>query len=49
MASDAKGKRKVFFTVGGRGLKPDIDVRQVSGGAFTKKVRKIKAHRANLV
>lgn len=45
MASDAKGKRKVYFTTGGRGLKPDIDVRNVSGGRFTKKVRKHKAVR----
>jgi hypothetical protein len=45
MAGDAKGKRKVFFTVGGRGLKPDVDVRNVSGGRFTKKVRKHKAVR----
>jgi hypothetical protein len=45
MASDAKGKRKVYFTVGGRGLKPDIDVRNVSGGRFSKKVRKHKAVR----
>lgn len=45
MAGDAKGKRKVFFTVGGRGLKPDVDVRNVSGGRFTKKVRKHKAIR----
>lgn len=49
MAGDAKGKRKVFFTVGGRGLKPDIDVRNVSGGRFTKKVRKHKAIRNNQV
>jgi hypothetical protein len=47
MASDAKGKRKVFFTIGGRGLKPDVDVRNVSGGRFTKKVRKMKALRAH--
>jgi hypothetical protein len=45
MANDAKGKRKVFFTIGGRGLKPDVDVRNVSGGSFTKKVRKHKAVR----
>ena len=45
MASDAKGKRKVYFTVGGRGLKPDVDVRNVSGGRFSKKVRKHKAVR----
>lgn len=43
MASDAKGKRKTFFTVGGRGLKPDVEVRNVSGGMFTKKIRKMKA------
>lgn len=47
MASDAKGKRKVFFTIGGRGLKPDVDVKNVSGGRFTKKVRKMKALRAH--
>ena len=45
MANDAKGKRKVYFIVGGRGLKPDIDVRNVSGGRFNKKVRKHKAVR----
>jgi hypothetical protein len=45
MANDAKGKRKVFFTVGGRGLKPDVEVRNVSGGRFSKKVRKHKAVR----
>jgi hypothetical protein len=45
MANDAKGKRKVYFTVGGRGLKPDLDVRNVSGGRFSKKVRKHKAVR----
>jgi len=45
MAIDAKGKRKVYFTVGGRGLKPDVDVRNVSGGRFSKKVRKHKAVR----
>ena len=45
MANDAKGKRKVYFTVGGRGLKPDLDVRNVSGGSFSKKVRKHKAVR----
>lgn len=45
MAGDAKGKRKVYFTTGGRGLKPDVDVRNVSGGRFTKKVRKHKAVR----
>ena len=45
MANDAKGKRKVYFTVGGRGLKPDVEVRNVSGGSFTKKVRKHKAVR----
>ena len=45
MANDAKGKRKVYFTVGGRGLKPDLDVRNVSGGRFNKKVRKHKAVR----
>lgn len=47
MANDAKGKRKVYFTVGGRGLKPDLDVRNVSGGRFNKKVRKHKAVRNN--
>lgn len=47
MANDAKGKRKTFFTTGGRGLKPDVDVRNVSGGMFTKKVRNMKAHRAH--
>jgi hypothetical protein len=45
MANDAKGKRKVYFTVGGRGLKPDLDVRNVSGGMFNKKIRKHKAVR----
>ncbi len=45
MASDAKGKRKVYFTIGGRGLKPDMDVRNVSGGRFNKKIRKHKAVR----
>ncbi len=43
MANDAKGKRKTFFTTGGRGLKPDVDVKNVSGGMFTKKIRKHKA------
>jgi hypothetical protein len=47
MANDAKGKRKVYFTVGGRGLKPDLDVRNVSGGRFNKKVRKHKAVRTS--
>ena len=47
MANDAKGKRKVYFTVGGRGLKPDLDVRNVSGGMFNKKIRKHKAVRNN--
>lgn len=49
MAGDAKGKRKVFFTVGGRGLKPDVDVRNVSAGKFTKKIRKHKALRTTQV
>jgi hypothetical protein len=48
MANDAKGKRKTFFTVGGRGLKPDVEVKNVSGGRFTKKVRKHKAQRASV-
>lgn len=47
MAADTsrKQKRKIYFTTGGRGLKPDIEVRNVSGGKFTKKVRKHKAVR----
>lgn len=47
MAESRKTKRKIFFTIGGRGLKPDVEVHQVSGGAFTKKVRKMKARIAN--
>lgn len=43
MASEAKGKRKVFFTIGGMGLKPDKGVRNVSAGAYTKKSRGLKA------
>lgn len=48
MAESRKTKRKIFFTVGGRGLKPDVDVHQVSGGMFTKKVRKHKARPASV-
>lgn len=40
-----KQKRKVYFTIGGRGLSPDIDVERVSGGRFTKKTRGVKAKR----
>ena len=43
MAENRKTKRKIYFTTGGRGLKPDIEVKIVSGGKFTKKVRKHKA------
>lgn len=38
-----KQKRKVYFTIGGRGLSPDVDVKNVSAGKFTKNSRGIKA------
>lgn len=40
MANEKKGKRKVFFVQGAPG---DPHVKIVSGGKFTKKVRKHKA------
>lgn len=40
MANEKKGKRKVFFVQGAPG---DPNCKNVSGGKFTKKVRKHKA------
>ncbi len=43
MAGEAKGKRKVFYTIGGMGLKPDKGVMNVGSGPFTKKSRGLRA------
>lgn len=43
MADSRKQKRKIFFTTSGRG---ELLVKVVSGGKFTKKVRKHKATRS---
>lgn len=37
MATTGKHKRKVFFTVGGRGLSPDVDVKKVGITKFNKR------------
>ena len=43
MSHTGKPVRKIFFVVGGMGLKPDKDFRIVDAGPFTKASRKMKA------
>ena len=43
MAMTGKPVRKVYFTVGGMGLKPDKDFKIVSPGNFSKSKRGTKA------
>lgn len=43
MAGEKKAIRKIYFTIGGRGLAPDVDFRKVGGGAFTKRTRGLKS------
>lgn len=43
MATTGKHIRKIYFTIGGRGLNPDVDVKKVGITSFSKRVRGTKA------